>query len=170
MISCTFHNGYKTSLHLVVVDAIAFNNKHQLLLVKRAKHVFRGDKWGLPGGYLDRDETLKDAVIREVKEETNLEAKIIKLFKVIDNPNRRNEDRQGVCFVYIVSVTGDPIPQESEVSEDKWFDLDKLPKEDDFAFDHLEIIKNYLKPDRKKVLKTSLNSPRTKPLTGLDNY
>lgn len=144
MIKCTFENGYQTSLRHVVVDAIAINNKNQLLLVKRAKHVFRGDKWGLPGGYLDRDETLKDAVMREVKEETNLKAKIIKLFKVIDNPNRRNEDRQGVCFVYIVSVTGVPKPQESEVSEVKWFNIDNLPKEKDFAFDHLEIINSYL--------------------------
>ncbi len=144
MINCTFENGHKANLRHVVVDAIAINNKNQLLLVKRAKHVFRGGKWGLPGGYMDRDETIKDAVIREVKEETNLKAKPIKLFKVIDNPNRRNEVRQNVCFVYIVSATGTPKPQESEVSEVKWVDLDKLPKKEDFAFDHLEIIKNYL--------------------------
>ena len=93
---------------------------------------------------MDRDETIKEAVVREVKEETNLIAKPIKLFKVIDNPNRRNEERQGVCFIYAVSVTGDPKPQQSEVSEVKWFDLDKLPKVKDFAFDHLEIINSFL--------------------------
>lgn len=144
MINCTFENGHKANLRHVVVDAIAINNKNQILLIKRAKHVFRGDKWGLPGGYLDRDETIKEAVVREVKEETNLKAKPIKLFKIIDNPNRRNEERQGVCFVYLVSVTGKPKPQESEVSEVRWFDLDKLPPESDFAFDHLEIINSFL--------------------------
>lgn len=144
MIKCTFENGHEALLRHVVVDAIAINNKNQILLVKRAEHVFRGGKWGLPGGYLDRDETIKEAVVREVKEETNLKAKPIKLFKVIDNPNRRNEDRQGVCFIYVVSVTGDPKPQQSEVSEVKWVDLDKLPKEDEFAFDHLEIIHDFL--------------------------
>ncbi len=143
MINCTFENGHKANLRHVVVDAIATNN-NKILLVKRAKNVFKGDKWGLPGGYLDRDETVKEAVVREVKEETNLIAKPTKLFKVIDNPNRRNEERQNICFVYIVSATGTPKPQESEVSEVKWFDPDKLPKEDNFAFDHLEIINSFL--------------------------
>jgi mutator protein MutT len=144
MIKCTFEDGVSAILRHVVVDAIAINSKNQILLVKRAEHVFRGGKWGLPGGYLDRDERIKDAVVREVKEETNLKAKIIKLFKVVDNPNRREEERQNVCFVYIVSATGKPKPQESEVSQVKWFDLDKLPPEEDFAFDHLEIITSYL--------------------------
>lgn len=145
MINCTFEDGINATLRHVVADAIIINNKNQILLVMRAKHTFRGGKWGLPGGYLDRNETTKEAVMREVSEETNLKAKSAELFKVIDNPNRRNEQRQNVCFVYVVSATGDPKPQVSEVSEVKWFKLDELPKEEEFAFDHLEIIKEYLK-------------------------
>lgn len=143
MITCTFENGHKSTLRHCVADAIAIEN-HKVLLIKRAPNVFRGGKWGLPGGYVDRDETIRETIIREVKEETNLDAKIIKLFKIVDNPNRRNEDRQNVCFIYIISVTGDPKPQQSEVSEVKWVDLDRLPKEEDFAFDHLEIIQDFL--------------------------
>jgi len=143
MIICTFENGNKAALRHVVVDAIATKDG-KILLIKRAPNVFCPNKWGLPGGYLDRDETIKDAVIREVKEETNLDAKPIELFKIIDNPIRRNEERQNVCFIYVVEVSGEPKPQESEVAEIKWVDVAKLPKEEDFAFDHLEIIKEYL--------------------------
>lgn len=143
MINCIFENGNKASLRHIVVDAIVINND-KILLIKRAKHISNGGKWAIPGGFVDRDETCEEAAIRELKEETNLTATSTKLFKVNDNPKRRNEDRQNIAFVYAMKAEGELKAQESEVSEIKWTDLDKLPKEEDFAFDHLEIIKEYL--------------------------
>ena len=143
MISCTFENGNKASLRHVVVDAIVVKDG-TILLIKRAAHLLNGGKWGIIGGFVDRDETCPKAVVRELKEETNLDAKSVKFIKFIDNPDRKNEDRQNIVFIYEVEAEGEPKPQESEVDEVKWFPINSLPKEEDFAFDHFEIIQSFL--------------------------
>ena len=74
MISCTFENGRTTTnLRHVCVEAIVINEKNQLLLVKRAPHLLNGSKYGIPGGFMDRDENTEQAVLRELKEETGYE-------------------------------------------------------------------------------------------------
>jgi len=52
------------------VGALIFNSKDQLFLMK--SHKWR-DNYVVPGGHIELGETLKDALIREVKEETNLD-------------------------------------------------------------------------------------------------
>ena len=143
MIHCTFENGNKASLRHVVVDAIVVSN-NKILLIKRALHLVNGGKWAIPGGFLDRGETCQQAVLRELKEETGLTGKIVKLFKIIDNPARKNEDRQNVAFIYIVKASGKIKFDQEEVTEANWFPVNSLPKAEDFAFDHLEIIKDFL--------------------------
>lgn len=142
MIQCTFENGGEASLRHVVVDAIVVKD-NKILLIKRAPHLINGNKWAIPGGFLDRDETLEQAVLRELKEETGLIGKVVKLFKIIDNPKRKNEDRQNVAFVFVVNASGTIKIEPREVTEAKWFDLDNLQEEQDFAFDHFEIIKEF---------------------------
>lgn len=144
MINCTFENSSTASLRHAVVDAIIIKDK-QILLIKRGKKVINSGKWAIPGGFVDRDETCEQAIAREVKEETNLDAKVIKLLRVNDNPNRKNEDRQNIAFVYKIKASGIPKGQDGEVEDIRWFDLDKLPKVKDFAFDHYEEIQRYLK-------------------------
>ena len=150
MISCTYENGHKTSLRHVVVDAIVMPagrhdiNKNKILLIRRAAHLTNGGKWAIPGGFLDRDETCKQAVSRELKEETGLNGKNVKLFKITDDPNRKNEDRQNIAFIYTMEAEGEINFDPEEVSEAKWFDIKNLPPEKDFAFDHFGIIQEYL--------------------------
>lgn len=144
MINCTFENGNKANLRHVVVDAICIKS-NKVLLVKRGPKYSNPGKYALPGGFLDRDETTEQATLRELKEETGYNGKITKLIKVLDDPNRRNEDRQNVSFIYLVEV-GDKIGQpDDEVDSVHWFPLNQLPKASDFAFDHFEILESYLK-------------------------
>lgn len=72
-IRCFFDDGVEVELRHVVVDAIMVRDG-QILLVKRAAFLNDGGKWALPGGYLDRNETLAQAVVREALEETGFEA------------------------------------------------------------------------------------------------
>ena len=61
---------------MVTVDAVVFNlsgGKTQVLLVNRGKEPYKG-KWAVPGGFIEIDEELENAVARELKEETGLTA------------------------------------------------------------------------------------------------
>lgn len=145
MITCVFENGARASLRHVTVGAIAYKKDNKILLVKRAPHLTRGGKYTIPGGFLDRDEDAKQAVLRELKEETGYNGLHPQLFKINDNPKRRKEDRQNVDFIYLVEVTSGNKKENPEVTEIDWFDINHLPKEVDFAFDHRDSILEYFK-------------------------
>lgn len=145
MLTCFFEDGVqaKGGLRHVTVGAIVCNEKQEVLLVRRAAHLTRPGKYTIPGGFLDRDETIAEGVLRELKEESGYDGKIEVLFHINDNPQRPKEDRQNVDFIYIVRITGGEAMLNSEVSEISWFDKDHLPKEDEFAFDHRAAILRY---------------------------
>ena len=147
MIKCQFENGSNTNLRHVVVGAIALNkNRDKVLLVKRAPSMLsRPNKYTVPGGFLDRDEDTKKAALRELLEETGYKGKILSLFHIKEYPDRINEDRQNIDFLYLIEV-GEKIGEyDNEVSEVKWFDLNNVPKKEDWAFDHLGDIQLYKK-------------------------
>jgi ADP-ribose pyrophosphatase YjhB (NUDIX family) len=145
MIKCILENGRETSFRHVVADVIVTNGQNEILLVKRAVNLVNGGKYAIPGGFVDRDETIIDAGIREVLEETGYAAESLLLFRIIDNPNRPQEDRQNIAFLYIAKVKGGEKALNNEVSEIKWFNLSQLPDKDQFAFDHYENIQLYIK-------------------------
>lgn len=160
----------------VTVDLIAlrFNKetkKLQILLVKRKHWPYKG-MWAMPGGFVDKNETINHAVIRETKEETNVDLTNEMIIRrpavskkdrdprtwVITNPNivlfRQNSKTN--------SVAGD------DAAETEWvnisFDHDRLQIDKQLAFDHYDIIERalrYLKSDFK-----SGNLPRITSLLG----
>ncbi len=101
MITCTFEKSYQARLHHVVVHAIV-EKDNDILLVKRAGDILETGKWGLPAGFLDRDETASQGILRELKEETGWEGEVISLFRINSNPNRPKEDRQNVALDFLV--------------------------------------------------------------------
>ncbi len=145
MITCFFEDGGKAKVGLrhVTVGAIAFNEHKQVLLVKRSNKYSRPGKYSVPGGFLDRDQTIQSAVLRELKEETGHSGELISLFHVNDFPDRPYEDRQNVDFVYLVKVTTGEFIKNEEVISITWFDEKSLPPESDFAFDHRITILKY---------------------------
>lgn len=144
MIRCTLENNKPGFLRHVTVDALLIN-ENRICLVKRSPtaHLEAG-QYALPGGYLERDETTREGIIREVKEETGYDAEVVGLFRVIDNPHRKGEDRQSVDFVYILKPKLKTSAHDDEVDAVLWFDLEKLPPNDQIAFDHAETINLYL--------------------------
>ena len=106
MIECTLESGRKATpgFRHVTVGVIAFNSDNQVLLIKRSKKYSRPGKYSVPGGFLDRDETASVAALRELKEESGYEGELIALFHLNDYPNRPNEDRQNIDFIYLAKV------------------------------------------------------------------
>ncbi|QYJ86578.1 8-oxo-dGTP diphosphatase MutT [Shewanella mesophila] len=57
-------------IHVAV--GVIFNDLNQILLAKRPDNLHQGGKWEFPGGKVENDETTSEALIRELKEEVNL--------------------------------------------------------------------------------------------------
>ena len=113
------------------------------MLAKRSEGLLEAGKWGLLGGYVNRDETTMQTAVRETKEESGWDVTSLRLLRVKDNPDRPHEDRQNIEFVYVadaVEKTGEPDWESEEV---KWFSFDNLPEPDQIAFDHGEDIELY---------------------------
>jgi len=93
------------------VGAVVFRGD-EVLVIKRGKPPFEGH-WSIPGGKLMPGENVKDAVAREVREETGLEIKILALLDVFDAPSGDDSGRfaaQMVIIDYVAEwVSGDPV-------------------------------------------------------------
>ena len=143
MINCTFENGSRASLRHVVVHAIV-ERDGALLLVRRAPHLLEGGKWGLPGGFLDRDESLSDGVLRELREETGWDGQVSALLRINSRPDRPHEDRQNVAFDFVVTPLRKVGEPDGESSAVEWVPIDGLPPLPTLAFDHGDTVQLYL--------------------------
>lgn len=146
MIKCQFEDGNNASLRHVTFGAVAVK-EGKILLIKRAAHLLEGGKWALPGGYMDRDETMAEGMLRELLEETGYTGRVTKLLQIIDNPDRPHEDRQNLAVAFVVEVhelVGQP---DHEVADVQWFDLQQLPASDQIAFDHEAMIQVYIQSE-----------------------
>lgn len=121
----------------VTVDALILEGI-QILLIRRGAEPFKG-YWALPGGYVGWDETIQEAVTREVLEETGLKVTGMKQLPVYSDPARH--PRQCIDIPFLVSVEGE-IRAGDDAKDAKYFDINSLPE---LAFDHLQIIQDYTK-------------------------
>lgn len=112
----------------VGVGAFIINENNQLLLQKRAVPAEK-DHWCIPGGRLEMFEKLENAVIRETKEETDLDIEVIKMIGVCDHIIKE-ESAHWVATSFLCKIkSGVPkIMEPDKASDLRWFDLDKLPE------------------------------------------
>ena len=125
----------------LAVDAIVIKNKlriPKICLIKRKNPPYG---WALPGGFVDYGESTENACIRELKEETNMDAGLVRLFTVASEPDR--DPRQHVVSVVYTAYVKDTSVAEArdDATELDWFPLSDLPE---LAFDHLEIIRKIM--------------------------
>ena len=111
----------------VGVGAFILNDNNELLLQKRAVPAEK-DYWCIPGGRLEMFETLEHAVIREAKEETDLDIEIIKLMGICNHIIEK-ENAHWVATSYLCKIkSGEAkIMEPDKASDMKWFKLDNLP-------------------------------------------
>jgi 8-oxo-dGTP diphosphatase len=127
--------------------AIISFSENKILLIKRNTIPFKG-YWALPGGRMDPGETIEQTIVREVKEETGLDAVIERVVGEYIEKGFKDDveyEYYPTCFV-IKPVGGEIKKQESEIQEIKLFSLNALPKP--LAFEHDQMIEDYLKTKR----------------------
>ena len=129
--------------------AIILNNKNQILLQSRADR----DKWGLPGGCQELGERFQDTIIREIKEETNLDVKEedLELVDIVSGESRRNDYPNGDVVInntvlYCIKKYSGELKWDNESKNMKFFDIDKLPENQNDP----DLIQIYLKRRKNK--------------------
>ena len=98
--------------------------------------------YALPGGFVEVGETVEKAVLREVKEETGLDAKIVKLLGVYSEPNR-DPRFHVVSVVFVLDAYGEPKGGD-DAKKALVFPIEDLPF-DKIVFDHAKILKDFLR-------------------------
>jgi ADP-ribose pyrophosphatase len=101
---------------VAAVGGLIVNATGQLLLVRRARDPGKG-KWGLPGGFVDREETIEEALTREVYEETRLRLDTTELLVTFPNRYDYSGVVTSVIDLFYVCRAADPISVELEAAE-----------------------------------------------------
>ena len=132
--------------------AVIVNNEGKILLQSRSDR----NQWGLPGGCQELGESFKDTIIREVKEETNLdvEEKDLELIDVVSGKSRRNSYPNGDVVInntafYCIRKYSGELKWDEESKELRFFSLNDLPANQNDP-DLIEIYKRYEKKRAEK--------------------
>ena len=135
-----FSMRFSQAQFLVGVTGIIFNDQKEVLLFK---HTYRAHEWSLPGGYLKSGEHPREALEREIKEESGL---VVSVDESLKTRTDRETARLDLCYTGIL-IGGDFVPTH-EVSEYGFFAQDKLPllrKNQVFLID--EVLRANIKQD-----------------------
>ncbi len=101
----------------------------RVLLIERGQEPLKG-VWSLPGGAVEVGEYLKDAIRREVREETGLEVEAVSVAEIFErimpDPSGRTEYHY-VLIDYICKVTGGELRAASDASRAVWVRREELP-------------------------------------------
>lgn len=125
----------------VTVDVAIFRpigDEYQILLIKRDQEPYK-DKFALPGGFIEMDESLEQAALRELFEETGVENIQLTQIQTFSQPDRDPRGRViSTCYGSVLKPEDQIHVQASDdASAAAWFSLNVLPP---LAFDHPRII------------------------------
>lgn len=129
---------------ILTADIVVTSGSH-ILLIRRAKPPFE-DKLVLPGGHVESNETMLEAAVRELREETCLvtDPSELHFLTYLDEPGRDPRPGRRVSFVFQIDLTVDDSRLDSlKASDDArelvWRDLNSL-SEKEIGFDHFKAI------------------------------
>ncbi len=102
---------YNSGYNIGVGGAVVRDGR--LLLVRRASRRGRGN-WQVPGGFIEPEETIEEAVVREVREEANVTGEVRGVLGV---RNRYDPDVGNSMYIVLLlrPVSGEPKPDDREV-------------------------------------------------------
>jgi ADP-ribose pyrophosphatase YjhB (NUDIX family) len=120
---CPCCNSYFYENPLPVVSAI-IESSRRILLVKRGRRPSKG-LWCLPSGFAEAGESIEEAALRELKEETGIKGKIIKLLDVDSYKSRFYGDL--LFLTFIVEQSGGKLCAGDDCSQARFWPVNKLP-------------------------------------------
>lgn len=135
---------YEYPMPAVTVDAMIFRKtapSREVLLIKRLNDPYKG-QWAIPGGFINIDEELEDAVVRELQEETGIIHHSLRQLVAVGTIGRdpRYRTISVIYFGWFDEKTMQ-VKAGDDAAEAKWFDINELPS---LAFDHLDVLKKVL--------------------------
>ena len=136
----------------ISVDAIVFGYDQEagvsVLLITRKFKPFQ-NYWALPGGLVKDEETLEEAVKRELKEEAGIDVGYLEQLYSFGKPDRDPRNRViSVAYYGLVRPKGLQISAQTDALDVAWFNIKKLPR---LAFDHKQIVETAIKRLRGKI-------------------
>ena len=94
-------------------------------MIRRAKEPGKG-LWSIPGGRVEHGEYISQALVREVKEETNLDVEVKELLGILEVPG----DTHYVILDHVAAVVGGEPQPADDVDAVEWVDLEDIDKRD----------------------------------------
>ncbi len=145
-------HAYEYQRLMLSVDCIIFgldeSSRLKVLLIHRGHEPFAG-YWALPGGFVEFDEPLEQAALRELEEETGVRDVFIEQLYTFGEPDRDPRGRVvSVAYFALVNLSRHPVQAASDAKNVQWFEVDQLPS---LAFDHGQILKVAINRLRAKV-------------------
>lgn len=139
----------------VTVDCVVFAADSRrdrcdlsVLLVRRGEAPFK-DRWALPGGFVQMGESLDDAAVRELAEETGVTGGFLEQLYTFGEPHRDPRGRVISIAYYALLKRSDVVVRAgSDAKAAGWFDAGKVPQ---LAFDHRQILQTAIARLRAKV-------------------
>lgn len=124
-------------LMAITVKAVVINRSGKVLLLKRAEdEITNKNLWDLPGGGIEAGETIEEALVREVREETGFEVALGNLIKVSEFDKSHScflAEKRGLRFIVRYDGGDDkPILSQKEHNEFGWFEIDEAIEKFDF--------------------------------------
>lgn len=124
----------------LTVDAIVFGynaGKISILLIQRKYEPFKG-KWAIPGGFVLENESLEEAVQRELKEETGVSINYLEQLYTFGAVDRDPRGRVvSVAYFGLIHPDGHTLEASTDAELAQWFEIDNLPE---LSFDHKDIL------------------------------
>lgn len=118
------------------------DNEEVLLVLHNAGH------WGLPKGHMEEGETEVQTAIREVKEETNIDVTVNEKFRYTMEYSPKDDVWKEVVYFLAHNVNNQGEAQLEEVSQVKWFELNKAIEK--ITYDNSKELLRKFKEDLKK--------------------
>lgn len=109
----------------VDVRALLINEQDEILLAKEKMD----GKWSIPGGWADIGHSPTEVIIKEVEEETGLQAEVVRVLAIYDKRCHPHPPQPWYVYkiMFLCRQTGGSLRGSHDIEEARWFALDQLP-------------------------------------------